>query len=117
MAQLKLLRAVQEGEVVRLGATKPLKVYAGIVAATNRILTEEIAAGRFREDLFCRLAVAVLDVPPLRERNGDLSVLVDHLIEQVNREPPPSPDAKRRSFLQGQRILFSATYGPGSFGS
>ena len=71
-AQVKLLRVIQEGEVVRLGATKPLKVDVRIIAATNRTLTEEIAAGRFREDLFYRLAVAVLKIPPLRERTGDL---------------------------------------------
>src|SRR5262250_2133462 len=81
-AQVKLLRAIQEGEVVRLGATKPLKVDVRIVAATNRTLTEEIVAGRFREDLFYRLAVAVLQIPPLRERVGDIGLLIDRLLEQ-----------------------------------
>ena len=81
-AQVKLLRAIQEGEVVRLGSTKPLKIDVRIIAATNRTLTEETAAGRFRDDLFYRLAVAVLKIPPLRERTGDLSLLVDHLVDQ-----------------------------------
>ena len=63
----KLLRVIQEGEVVRLGATKPLTIDVRIVAATNRTLIQEIADGRFREDLFYRLAVAVLNIPPLRQ--------------------------------------------------
>ena len=90
-AQVKLLRVVQEGEIVRLGATKPMKVDIRIVAATNRTLIDEIAEGRFREDLFYRFAVAVLKIPPLRDRTGDLSFLVDHLMEQVNREAASEP--------------------------
>jgi transcriptional regulator with GAF, ATPase, and Fis domain len=77
---VKLLRAIQEGEIVPLGESKPVKVDVRIVAATNRTLTEEIASGRFREDLFYRLAVAVLKLPPLRERQGDVGMLIDHLL-------------------------------------
>lgn len=113
-AQVKLLRVVQEGEVVRLGATKPHKVDVRIVAATNRTLTEEIAAGRFREDLFYRLAVAVLNIPPLRERTGDLGVLVDHLIEQVNREAAAEPGYKEKKLSAGAKNLVLSHSWPGN---
>ncbi len=113
-AQVKLLRAVQEGEVVRLGATKPLKVDVRIIAATNRTLTEEIAAGRFREDLFYRLAVAVLKIPPLRERTGDIGVLVDHLLDLVNREAAPEPGYKEKKLSAGARNLLVSHGWPGN---
>jgi transcriptional regulator with PAS, ATPase and Fis domain len=113
-AQVKLLRAIQEGEVVRLGATKPLKLDVRIVAATNRTLTEEIAGGRFREDLFYRLAVAVLNIPPLRERTGDLGVLVDYLLAQVNQEAATEPGYKDKKLSAGAKNLISAHPWPGN---
>ena len=113
-AQVKLLRAIQEGEVIRLGATKPLKVDVRIIAATNRTLTEEISAGRFREDLFYRLAVAVLKIPPLRERTGDLGVLIDHLLGQVNREAATEPGFKEKKLSAGARNLLYSHAWPGN---
>lgn len=82
--QVKLLRVVQEQTVMRVGAAQPIPVKARIIAATYRQLVTEIQQGRFREDLFYRLAVAVLKLPPLREREGDLSLLIERLLEQVN---------------------------------
>lgn len=104
-AQVKLLRAIQEGEIVPLGESTPVKVDVRIVAATNRTLTEEIASGRFREDLFYRLAVAVLKLPPLRERQGDLGLLIDHLLGQVNREAHSEPGFKEKKLSAGARNL------------
>lgn len=113
-AQVKLLRAVQEGEVVRLGASKPLRVDVRIVAATNRTLTEEIAAERFREDLFYRLAVAVLKIPPLRERAGDLGLLIDHVLAQVNCEAGSEPGYKDKKLSAGARNLLLVHAWPGN---
>ena len=113
-AQVKLLRVLQEGEVVRLGSTKAAKVDVRIIAATNRTLSEEIAAGRFREDLFYRLAVAVLKIPPLRDRTGDLGMLVDHLLEQVNKEAAEEPGFKDKKLSAGARNLLLAHPWPGN---
>ncbi|WP_437962608.1 sigma 54-interacting transcriptional regulator (plasmid) [Sorangium sp. So ce119] len=113
-AQVKLLRAIQEGEVVRLGASKATKVDVRIVAATNRTLTDEIASGRFREDLFYRLAVAVMTIPPLRERSGDLGVLIDHLLAQVNQEAATEPGFKEKKLSTGARNLLLSHPWPGN---
>ena len=114
LAQVKLLRVLQQGEVVRLGATKPIPVDVRVIAATNRSLTEEIAAGRFREDLFYRLAVAVLNIPPLRERSGDLGLLVDHLMQQVNREGAGDPGYKDKKLSAGAKNLIQSHSWPGN---
>lgn len=113
-AQVKLLRAIQEGEVTRLGATKSVKVDVRVIAATNRTLTQEIAAGRFREDLFYRLAVAVLDIPPLRERTGDLALLIDRLLEQVNREAAVEPGYEEKKLSAGAKNLLLSHEWPGN---
>ena len=83
--QVKLLRTLQEGDVTPLGAAGALSVDVRIIAATNRALIEEAAVGRFREDLFYRLAVAIIKLPALRERAGDVSLLIDKLLGQVNK--------------------------------
>ena len=77
-AQAKVLRALQEGIVTRIGGAKSVQVDVRVLAATNKKLDEEIAAGRFREDLFYRLNVVPVAVPPLRERKEDIPLLVDH---------------------------------------
>ncbi len=76
--QAKLLRAIQEREIDRLGGTGPVRVNVRILATSNRDLLAECAAGRFREDLYFRLNVVSLRIPPLRERPGDIAALADH---------------------------------------
>jgi two-component system nitrogen regulation response regulator NtrX len=89
--QAKVLRVLQEGEVERLGSARTIKVDVRVIAATNKNLEEEIEKGHFREDLYFRLAVIPIFVPPLRERPGDISLLVRYYIEQLSRENNTRP--------------------------
>jgi two-component system nitrogen regulation response regulator NtrX len=82
-AQAKVLRALQEGLISRVGSGKPLQVDVRVIAATNKTLEQEIAAGRFREDLLYRLNVVPIEVPPLRARRGDIPQLVQHFSDQL----------------------------------
>jgi two-component system response regulator HydG len=81
--QAKLLRALQEGEFLPVGSTRPKRVDVRFLAATNKNLEEEVAAGRFREDLFYRLNVIALHLPPLRERPEDIEPLARHFLEKM----------------------------------
>jgi len=82
--QAKLLRVLQEGSFERVGGTQTLTSNARVIAATNRDLQEMISDGRFREDLFYRLNVVHIHIPPLRERLEDLPILIEHLISKIN---------------------------------
>ncbi len=82
-AQAKVLRALQEGVVSRIGAAKPLEVDVRVLAATNKMVQQEIASGQFREDLFYRLNVVPIEVPPLRERRADIPELIAHFVGQL----------------------------------
>jgi sigma-54 dependent transcriptional regulator, acetoin dehydrogenase operon transcriptional activator AcoR len=82
-AQILLLRVLEEGIVYRVGDTQPRRVDVRVLALTNRSLADEVEAGRFRRDLFYRIAVTRLIIPPLREREGDVALLVEHLTQQI----------------------------------
>jgi NtrC-family two-component system response regulator AlgB len=100
--QGKLLRFLEERRYERVGDTTTREVDVRIVAATNRDLAAEVRAGRFRQDLFYRLQVIALTLPPLRERPEDLPALIDHLLHTLcarHRRPPTTLDATARSIL------------------
>jgi len=103
--QAKLLRFLQEGEIRRLGETEPRKVDARIIAATNRDLREEVKKGRFREDLFYRLAVLTIELPPLREREDDAVILAKHFLKKFSEKYN-----KEIKGLSGEAIKLIRTY-------
>jgi transcriptional regulator with GAF, ATPase, and Fis domain len=113
-AQVTILRALQEGEVKRVGDKRPHKVDVRVIAATNRGLIAEVAAGRFREDLYYRLAVAILDLPSLREREGDVGLLADALLDQVNRDAANEPGYTQKRLSQSARKLVLKHSWPGN---
>jgi transcriptional regulator with PAS, ATPase and Fis domain len=84
--QVRLLRVLEDGTFNRIGDQAQKKVDVRVVAATNRELMQEISGGNFREDLFYRVAVGIVNLPPLRERQGDLALLTDKLLESINDE-------------------------------
>jgi transcriptional regulator with GAF, ATPase, and Fis domain len=108
--QVKLLRAIQEKVVFRVGDTRPEAVDIRILAATNRELEKEIAAGRFREDLYYRLNVVNLHLPPLRERGEDVLVIARYLLSRYGREY----DAKVKGFSPNATVAIKKHNWPGN---
>lgn len=113
-AQTKLLRVLQEKEVQPVGSSVTRPVDVRVIAATNRTLTEEVACGQFREDLFYRVAVAVLKLPPLRERGGDVGPMTDHVLVQINRELEKAPGYRPKSLSASARNLLARHRWPGN---
>lgn len=113
-AQVKLLRAIQEGEIRRVGDDRTRQVDVRIVAATNRDLASEATAGRFREDLFYRLAVLVLRMPPLREREGDMDPLIDGLLARINQQSAKEPGFTQRKISAEAKNLLMRQLWPGN---
>ena len=113
-AQVKLLRAIQEEEILAVGSSRSRKVNVRMIAATNRSLLSEVAEGTFRDDLFHRLAVAVLRLPPLRERRDDLRLLTDHLLALVNREGREQPGFVEKTLSAGATSLLLEHPWPGN---
>lgn len=112
--QVKLLRVLQEQQVVPVGATTAVAVDARIIAATNRSLSREVLAGRFRADLFYRLAVAVIKLPALRDRDGDLSLLIDHLMRSIDLEQSFAGDVAQKTLsAEGKNFLLRQSW-PGN---
>ena len=104
-AQVKLLRAIQEGEVEPVGARKPVKVDVRIVSATNRDLIADVKSGRFREDLFYRLHVFPITVPPLRDRPADVPALARHFLARFSAE-----EGKRIRFITPEALRLLAAF-------
>ena len=106
--QAKVLRAIETGEAYRLGARTPTHFDVRIIAATNRDLAVEIKAGHFREDLFYRLAVAQLRIPPLRERVEDIAPIAQRLLQQLATAVGRAPmRIRRRCYGQAQGVLLA----------
>jgi len=109
-AQAKVLRALQEGLITRVGGARPIQVDVRVLAATNKDLEDEIRHGRFREDLFYRLNVIPLHVPPLRERREDIAMLVRHFAQQAASDAALRP----RYFADEALELLQAMEWPGN---
>jgi transcriptional regulator with GAF, ATPase, and Fis domain len=107
--QVKLLRALQEGEIRRVGASRTVHVNARVVAATNRELEREVKAGTFREDLFYRLSVVALQVPPLRERRSDIPLLAERFLLKASEGV-----GRRLHFKESALALLAAYDWPGN---
>jgi DNA-binding NtrC family response regulator len=112
--QVRLLRALQTGDVTPLGASTSVKVNVRIVAATHRDLASDVATGRFREDLFHRLAVGILRLPPLRDRERDVQTLLDHFLTQINADSKGRPEAQEKKLSEAAKKVLVSYAWPGN---
>ncbi len=112
--QVKILRVLQQNKITRVGSSEEIAIDVRVIAATNRTLIKEVAAGRFREDLYYRLAVVILRLPPLRDREGDPGLLIDFFMEQINRETKNDPGFEHKTLSPGARNLLLKHSWPGN---
>lgn len=112
--QVRLLRVLQSSEVTPMGQSTAVKVNTRILAATHRDLGADVSAGRFREDLFHRLAVGILRLPPLRERDGDVEALIDHFLAVINADAAGRPEAQHKNISVDAKKVLLAHGWPGN---
>lgn len=112
--QVRLLRVLQAKEVTPLGASKAEPLNVRIIAATHRNLMVDVANGRFREDLFHRLAVGILRLPPLRDRPGDIDLLLGSFLQQFNDEAADRPEGEQKSLTPQARKALHQHHWPGN---
>lgn len=113
-AQVKLLRTLQQKKVRRIGGKAEIPIDVRVIAATNRDLLEEVRAGRFREDLYFRLAVLVLKVPPLRDREGDVGLLLQKFLDKLNQDMKAQSGGVHKNFSAGAKNLLQRHTWPGN---
>lgn len=113
-SQVRLLRALQSKEITPVGSSKVQKVDVRVMAATHRDLAADVAAGRFREDLFHRLAVGILRLPPLREREDDILLLADQFMAEINRDAPSHPEVQHKDLSESARKVLTSHAWPGN---
>lgn len=106
-AQAKVLRALQESKVSRVGSDKDIKVDVRVIAATNKNLKKEIEAGKFREDLYHRLAVILIEVPALNDRREDIPLLIEFFTSKISQEQ----GATQKNSLLKQLVYFKNMIG------
>ena len=105
-AQAKVLRALQERKISRVGSDRDIDVDVRVIAATNKNLEQEIRNGNFREDLYHRIGVILIKVPPLRERKGDVAILINYFLESICKEyniPTKEIEAEAIALLSEKR--------------
>jgi len=112
--QAKLLRVLEENVVRRVGADQTIPFDVRILAATNRDLVEQIGTGSFRSDLYHRIAVLVIALPPLRNREGDIGRLMDHLLDELNDQLEAQPGFEKKELKPGARNLLIGYPWPGN---
>ena len=113
-AQVRLLRVLQDGTYIPVGSTQEEVVDVRIIVATNKNLTEEVAKGRFREDLFYRVAIGIINLPPLRLRQGDKWLLAEYLLKQINLEAAIQPGYKDKKISVSAKKVILNHYWPGN---